>query len=152
MILLAAALAAAGPANPGAETPRRFVERVYAGYARDDYSPFTHAERVFAPALLAEFREDTRLSRGEVGFMDADPLCQCQDPGGLHPSILSLSRSGAAAATARVSIRFGDGADRRQVTLKLVRLAAGWRIADIAAADEPSLLASIHAFNRKRRR
>jgi hypothetical protein len=148
MILLVAALAAA---NPAAEAPRRFVERVYAGYARDDYSPLTHPERIFAPALLAEFRADARLSRGEVGFMDADPLCQCQDAGGLHPSILSLSES-RATATARISIRFGDSADSRQVTLRLVRLPAGWRIADIAAADEPSLLAAIHAFNRKRSR
>src|SRR5919199_946809 len=85
MFLAAAALAAAAPG----ETPRGFVERIYAGYRHDNYSPFEHAERIFAPPLLAAIREDERLSRGEVGFLDADPLCQCQDAGGIHPRILS---------------------------------------------------------------
>ena len=70
--LLAALLA---PAQQ-AETPRAFVEHIYAGYRREDYDPLARPERIFAAALAAAMNEDARLSRDEVGYMDADPLCQ----------------------------------------------------------------------------
>ncbi|MFL6858925.1 MAG: DUF3828 domain-containing protein [Allosphingosinicella sp.] len=153
MILLWLFAAIAPAAAPPGETPRAFVERLYAGYRRSDYSPLARPERVFAPALVAAIREDVRLSRDEVGFMDADPLCECQDPAGLHAGIVSLQQAGAG-ATVRVAIRFGPAPappdNRRALTLRLVRTGAGWRIADLASADQPSLLADLRAFNRQR--
>ncbi|HYG46332.1 MAG TPA: hypothetical protein VD846_00180 [Allosphingosinicella sp.] len=145
LALAAALLAAASPA----ETPRAFVERLYAGYRDPDYSPLSHPDRVFAAPLVAAIREDARLSREEVGYMDADPLCQCQDPAGLRPRIGEVRRSGRARAAVGVRIDFGS--DRRDLSLSLVRTAAGWRVADVATADEPSLLESIRRFNRRRR-
>jgi hypothetical protein len=153
-VILPLLLAAVAPAaSPPGETPRAFVERLYAGYRRSDYSPLARPERAFAPALVAAIREDSRLSRDEVGFMDADPLCECQDPAGLHASLVSLKQAGAA-AVARVAIRFGPAPappdSRRALTLSLVRTPAGWRVADIASLDQPSLLADLQAFNRRR--
>jgi hypothetical protein len=144
--LLALLLAAAGPA----EAPRAFVERLYAGYRDPDYSPLARPERVFAPPLVAAIREDRRLSRDEVGYMDADPLCQCQDPSGMRPRIGEVRTSGRTRASVGVGLDFGS--DRRELRLHLVRTAAGWRIADVAAADEPSLLDSLRRFNRRRSR
>ncbi|HEX8063747.1 MAG TPA: hypothetical protein VF535_11080 [Allosphingosinicella sp.] len=141
--LLALLLGAAAPA----EKPGAFVERLYAGYRDPDYSPLARPERVFAPPLVAAIREDARLSRDEVGYMDADPLCQCQDPTGLRPDIREIRTSGRSRASVRVGIDFG--ADHREVRLRLVRTAAGWRIADVATADEPSMLASLLRFNRR---
>jgi hypothetical protein len=154
-MILPLLLAAAAPAaSPPGESPRAFLERLYAGYRRDDYSPLARPERVFAPALVAAIREDARLSRDEVGFMDADPLCDCQDAAGLHADIVSLKQAGPA-VTARVAIRFGPPPappdSRRALTLRLVRTAAGWRVADVASSNEPSLLADLQAFNRRRR-
>jgi hypothetical protein len=143
--LLAALLAAAPPA----ETPRAFVERLYAGYRDPDYSPLAHPRRIFAPPLVAAIREDARLSRDEVGFMDADPLCQCQDAAGLRPLIRQVDRPGRTTATAHVLLSLA-GSDRRELSLRLVRTAAGWRVADVATADEPSLLAALERFNRRR--
>lgn len=143
--LLAFLLAAAPPA----ETPRAFVERLYSGYRDPDYDPLARPEQVFAPSLAAAIREDWKLSRDEVGYMDADPLCQCQDAAGLKAGIGEVRPSGAGAAAARVRVNFG-GSDRRDLRLKLVRTAAGWRIADIVTADEPSLLAGLQRFNRRR--
>jgi hypothetical protein len=146
-VLLAALLAAA----PAAESPRAFVERLYAGYRDPDYDPLAHPRRLFARPLVDAIREDWRLSRDEVGYMDADPLCQCQDPAGLRPTISEVDQPTRSTATARVLLDFG-GSDRRDLSLRLVRTSAGWRVADVATADEPSLLDSLTRFNRRRAR
>lgn len=145
-LVLAAALLA--PASP-ADAPRAFVERLYAGYRDPDFSPLAHKRRVFAPPLVAAINEDSRLSRGEVGYMDADPLCQCQDSSELRPTIREVGRLTRSTATARIQLSFG-GSDLRDLRLRLVRTAAGWRIADIVTADEPSLLDGLQRFNRRR--
>jgi hypothetical protein len=143
--LLAAMLAPA----PGGETPEAFLERLYAGYRNPDFSPLAEPERVFAEPLVAAIREDQRLSRDEVGYMDGDPLCQCQDHEGLEP-VVGEVRGSAKAATADILLRF-PGYDDRHLRLRLVRTARGWRIADVATADSPSLLGEIRRFNRRRR-
>ena len=55
--------------------------------ATPDYNPFDQPERVFAPPLLAAINEDARLANGEVGYLDGDPLCQCQDAAGLKARV-----------------------------------------------------------------
>jgi hypothetical protein len=145
-LALLAALAAAQPA----ETPRAFLERVYAGYRDEDYNVLDRPERIFAAPLVAAIREDSRLSAEAVGFMDADPLCQCQDPAGLRPVIGEVRRPAAGMATADIALTLG-GSDRRDLRLRLVRTGAGWRVADIATADDPSLLGSLRRFNARRR-
>jgi hypothetical protein len=147
LVLFAAFLLA--PAAP-AETPRAFVDRVYAGYRSPDYNPLDRPEGLFAPPLLAAIREDSRLSHGEVGRLDGDPLCQCQDHQGLVPLVREVRRPTARTATARIRLRF-PGYDDRDVSLKLVRTASGWRIADIATPDDPSLLRDLQRSNRRRR-
>ena len=144
--LLAAMLAA----SPAGETPEAFVHRIYAGYSDPDYSPLARPERIFARPLVEAIREDARLSRGEVGFMDADPLCQCQDPAGMVPTVTGISRPTPTTATARLRLDFG-GSDRRGISLRLVRAPQGWRVADIGTDDDPSLLSDLRRFNRRRR-
>jgi len=147
MSALLALFLAAAPA----ETPRAFVERLYAGYRDSDYSPLARPERVFAPPLVAAIREDQRLSSGEVGYLDGDPLCQCQDPAGLRPEIGEVRQLTRSKVTAHVLLSF-PGSDRRDLRLHLVRTGAGWRVADVATADEPSLLDSLRRSNRRRSR
>lgn len=139
---------AAALAQPQAETPRAFVEHLYAGYRHAAFSPLKNPERIFAPRLLAAIEEDSRLAQGEVGYLDGDPVCQCQDAAGLKAAITSVKPQGPDKATVRVSIRL-QGYRPRPATLSLVRTRAGWRIADIASADEPSLLREIEDSNRK---
>jgi hypothetical protein len=146
-LFLLAALASPAQA---AESPRAFVEHLYAGYREQDYNPLARPDRIFAPPLVAAIAEDARLSHDEVGYMDADPLCQCQDPAGLRPVVEEVRATARDRATARILLDFG-AADRRGLTLRLVRTRAGWRIADVAAADEPSLLDALRRFNRRRR-
>jgi hypothetical protein len=150
-VILAALALTAAPAS-AAETPRHFVGRLYAGYRRQDYSPLARPASVFAPPLAAAIDEDRRLSGDEVGFLDGDPVCDCQDPAGLRARIAQLSPRGSAEATVRVTLRFGASGEGRILTLRLVRTAAGWRVADVATSDSPSLLEDLEAANRRRRR
>ncbi|MEA3063143.1 MAG: hypothetical protein QOJ94_2924 [Sphingomonadales bacterium] len=142
MIALALALAVA--------SPRGFVEHLYAAYRNERWSPLARPRRIFAPPLAAAIDGDRRLSGDEVGFLDGDPVCDCQDPAGLRARILALTPDGRTAATVRVALQFGD--DRRLLTLRLTRTAAGWRIADVATPDSASLLLDLQAANRRRRR
>ena len=82
MILLALLAATTAPPT----SPQAFMQRLYAQYRNADFSPFTHIDRVFAPHLIAAIKEDERLAHGEVGYLDGDPVCQCQDPAGMHPT------------------------------------------------------------------
>jgi hypothetical protein len=126
------------------------MERLYADYAKRDYSPFTHAERVFAPRLLAAINEDSKLAHGEVGYVDGDPVCQCQDPDGLHAKVTRVTLQGPAKATADVILDFTDSTARR-VKFSLVHTPGGWRIADVSSSDEPSFLRGIEKSNREQR-
>ncbi|HEX8225760.1 MAG TPA: hypothetical protein VF605_18280 [Allosphingosinicella sp.] len=145
LVLLAALLAPAPPA----ETARGFVTRVYAGYRDPGFNPLDRPERHFAPPLVAAIREDARLSRDEVGWLDGDPLCQCQDHEGLDPLVREVRQAGKT-AMADIGLRF-PGYDERQVRLRLVRTPQGWRIADVATSDDPSLLEDLRRANRRRR-
>ena len=142
LFLLAAASAAA------ADTPKAFVERVYANYAHENYSPFTHPQRVFAPQLLVAIKEDERLAKGEVGFLDGDPLCDCQDTGGMHSKVTSVTPTGSG-ATAHILVTWDGTSDKRDIQLMLIKTAGGWRIADVGTKDDRSLLNSLRAANRQ---
>jgi hypothetical protein len=145
LILLAAAAAAQPPA-----TPRAFLERTYASYRNPDFNPLSHPDLYFAPRLIAAIREDSRLARGEVGYVDGDPICQCQDTDGVHAKVVRVTSQGPSKASAEVIVDFADSTARR-VRFSLARTAAGWRIADVSSGDEPSFLRAILASNRQAR-
>jgi len=146
MMLLALLLAGATPA----ESPKAYMERVYANYREKNFNPLDHPGRYFTPRLVAAMNEDAKLAHGEVGYVDGDPICQCQDPDGLHAKVLRVTQQGAVKALADVIIDFIDSTARR-VRFSLVRTNAGWRIADVSSTDEPSFLRAIEASNRKAR-
>ncbi len=63
-----------------------------------------HKKAIFAPSLIALFDEDARLAHGEVGALDGDPLCDCQDDGGMAfkiASVRSVDRGRASAVVVR---------------------------------------------------
>jgi len=147
MILLFLAAAAA---QPQAATARAFLERTYASYGNGNFNPFDHLDRYFAPRLIAAIREDSRLAHSEVGYVDGDPICQCQDPDGLHAKVTRVTLKGASKANADVVLDFTDSTARR-VRFSLLRTTVGWRIADVSSGDEPSFLRAVEDSNRIRR-
>jgi hypothetical protein len=148
MIALALALAA----TPPAESPKAWMEHVYAEYrSNSDFSPFTHPEHYFAPTLLAAINEDSRLAHGEVGTLDGDPICQCQDSGGMRPRVLKVTRPSAGKASVQVLIDWQDSTARK-ARFSLVRVRGHWRIADVSSGDERSLLQALRNANREARK
>src|SRR4030095_12782322 len=124
MLLLAFLLAASQPA----EDPAAFVRRVYAGYQMSGYSPLLTPEKLFSPTLSKAIRQDS--SGGEVGYIDGDPLCDCQDYERISARILSIRRPNARSAHIRVHVTLGPSAIR-DIRLSLTLTSSGWRVADI---------------------
>jgi hypothetical protein len=128
-------------AGPDAAAARAFVQKLYSHYPQKGEPYFEptdkNAAEVFDPGMIAAFREDSRLAKGEVGFVDGDPICQCQDDGGMKSKIVAVTMQGTAKADVLVSLLF-EGGKPNPVTLHLVVVNGQWRIYDITASEEPS--------------
>jgi hypothetical protein len=143
MILAALAAAAAQPA----ETPRAFIARVYSEYRHEGFSPLAEPQKFFSPALTIAIRKDS--AGGEVGYLDGDPLCDCQDYDRISAQIRSMTQRNAKAADANVHVVLGP-TETRDLRLSLVLTESGWRIADVVGADHRSLLRELRRANAKR--
>jgi hypothetical protein len=124
-----------------AQSARAFLEGVYAKYAASNNGPDTlgkDAPDLFAPELLALIREDQRVAQGEVGLLDHDPICSCQDTEGLKVTALKVIPTGQHQVKAKVS--FVNGGHPVRVGFSLIQDDSGhWRILDIAEPTVPSL-------------
>lgn len=121
-----------------------FLRGVYGHYERDTAGWSVlgpNASEVFAPRLLTLIRKDQKAAKGEVGALDYDPVCNCQDYGPFRLDTVAIEPNGADRATARVGFTNVDA--RVTLTLKLVLVKGRWRIDDIASPDIPSLVAHI---------
>jgi hypothetical protein len=100
-----------------------------------------HPEQVFTPDLLALMRHDQRRAGpGNVGNLDYDPICVCQDNGGMHLTQLQVTPTSPTEATANVTLTFPEPATLH-ATLYLRLTLSGWRIYEISTRDVPSLRA-----------
>lgn len=130
------------------ETPEAFVRRVYALYrdkgpgvstSRPEGTPF------FSAALLDAFAKDEELAHGEVGAIDADPICACQDFGKLRVKRVTVTPAAADTVKARVEITNFGAPDT--MTLTLLRTQGGWRIDDVGSQGMKSVMAVLkHAI------
>ena len=134
--VVASIIAAPAAAQPGAKT---FVEGLYAAYRNHDSPSNTGstAPRVYSPGLVALIRADQKQAGGEVGKLDGDPLCDCQDPEGLK--LLSVKIAPISAVKAKATSVFRLGGEVRTVGLRLVHTPRGWRVDDVSSPDTKSL-------------
>jgi len=152
-----AAACLARVASPVAATPddaraRAFVEKLYSHYPSNPngmaFDPTgKNASKVFDPGMVAAFREDSRLANGEVGFIDDDPLCQCQDDAGLKSKVVSVTMTGSNAADVVVNLQYPDAT--QALTLHLVPVNGAWRIYDLSTGDVKSYRADLLKANKE---
>jgi hypothetical protein len=126
---------------------RAFLVKLYAHYPtpshRTGFDPTgKSASAVFDPAMVALLNEDRRLTQpGDEGALEADPLCDCQDDGGLKVDIEPIRSLGPLHASATIDLHFT--AERppltRKIVLDLVDVQGQWRIHEISSKDLPSL-------------
>jgi len=156
LAILAGALVT-GPARAGDPIgPRAFVAWIYSHYPSSTHRPEfdaladTTKKSVFAPSLIALIDEDSRLAHGEVGALDGDPLCNCQDDGGMAFRITSVRSVDRAHATAVVVRSYPDNKvpDVETLTLDLALAKGRWRVYDVRTKDTPSLRAFLIQSNR----
>jgi hypothetical protein len=123
-----AAPATATPTAAQAVDPDAWLRSVYAKYQNQDFSPFTKPADYFDPALIALMDENDRLTpEGEVGAVDGDPICSCQDASGLEARVVSVDRTSRTTAVGKVDLWAGTP-DQRRLELDLVLLGDKWRI------------------------
>jgi hypothetical protein len=151
-IFSAAALAGSAP---DVNAARAFIVKLYSHYPAPRNGPsFLPTEKnapdVFDAGMIALFREDTRLAKGEVGFVDADPICMCQDDSGLKPKLVSVAMQGPNAATAVVDLRYPDSGNKPNLlTLHLVVVKGEWRVYDLSMGDIKSYRADLTKANKE---
>jgi hypothetical protein len=157
-ILASAALAGSAAHAGDLASARAFVAWIYSHYPTSTRHPTFDAlgqankRAIFAPSLIALFDEDARLAHGEVGALDGDPLCDCQDDGGMTFTIARVrfvdpAHAHAAAAVVR-SYPDSKPPEVETITLDLEMTKGRWRVYDVRSKDTPSLRALLTRSNR----
>lgn len=129
--VLVAALALPLAHSSNLSDARAFVRGLYVSYTSPTPPSFlgSSAPQVFSPALLALIRRDQALAAGEVGVLDHDPLCACQD---ITLSNLQVRGRKISPYEARFHVHFDNDGRPTDVVLDLVLLNDGkWRVADV---------------------
>jgi hypothetical protein len=96
--------------------------------------------------------EDHGLAHGEVGALDGDPLCDCQDDSGDSFTVGVARADGPNGAVVEVVRHDLNVRPAALETIKIVlRLANGvWRVHDVGSPDMPSLRAYLIKANIER--
>ena len=117
-----------------------FLGELYSHYdGHEHFSPLGEAApRYFDKGLVALIREDDRLSNGEIGALDHDPVCLCQDYEAVVADMRVLSET---ASTMRIGVVLSDrtSLSLRNVIYDLVKVGGQWRIHDLSSSTMPSL-------------
>jgi len=138
--------AAHAPATVGVDAAKAFLTSVYKHYGTggigvDSVGP--DAPRYFHSSLVALLRADQKAASPDVGAIDADPVCACQDWNGIWNLAIDVKIEAADRATAKVSFYLADPKDDPKDSLRklAVVLAAengAWRIYDIVDQTDPT--------------
>jgi hypothetical protein len=140
---IAAVMALTTPTLAAAQdltSARAFVAKLYRAYERGDPDYLGQdAGKTFSGELLRRIRRDQASTPpDEVGTLDGDPICDCQDAEGLKLKHLDVSGAARGRVQAAATLQF-PGGEARQVRLDLVATPQGWRVADVHTKETPSL-------------
>jgi len=122
---------------------RAFLSHIYAGYHPDaGLDAILPDEEVYTPELIAAMQANSDAYAGEVGYLDGDPLCDCQDTA-QDLRQLTFDIQPLADGQLRASTRLADPEHPLDLQLTLQRQGSSWRVADIANPRAPSLLQAL---------
>lgn len=145
LAVVAACVASPVAAQAPADGAKAYVDGIY---RRIPGSTSAVPKVRYAPQLDALLKRDAAEAHGEVGAIDANPFCGCQDIGEDYAFTSRLRSLGNDRAQVDVDLRNGG---RSAYRIDLVRMPAGWAVADIHAADPHSLVAYLrHALPPRR--
>ncbi|MFN4091574.1 MAG: DUF3828 domain-containing protein [Brevundimonas sp.] len=155
LVATALALTAGGcatvSAQEGSEGAREFVEGVYASYQDDQPWPIddTRLDAVWSPRMAALIRRDRELADGELPYLDADPICSCQDFENLTVQSVRIAPPVDERGSRSALVRFTNAGEQVTVVLSLVgNPNSGWLIDDVVNQDGyPGLAEALAASN-----
>jgi hypothetical protein len=124
---------------------KSFLTSVYKNYHTDGIGVDTvgpHARLYFHSSLIALMREDQKAASPEVGAIDADPVCACQDWNGIWDLKIDVHLETPQRAKASVSFALDPPKDRpndalRRLAVTLATDNGAWRIYDIVDVTDP---------------
>lgn len=137
LTLFDTSLAASTPAADAAEA-ERFLRQLYASYSPDGPGVPNKAvkeEDVYDASLIALMKADQDAAGGEVGYLDGDPLCDCQDWGDLRVQALTFAPAAGDRLKASVTLKDVVTGEGEQLDLLLHETANGWRAEDFINAQ-----------------
>jgi len=130
----AAPAAAPADADPAASA-KVWATRLYSRYdGGSDFNPIVTRDGVWDPAMLALMAKvDKAQEAGDGAIFDFEPLCACQDNGGMTWRVTDASAS--SPDKAEVTVTRVIGSDTGEVKLSLVKVNGDWRIHDVGTKD-----------------
>jgi Protein of unknown function (DUF3828) len=138
-LAIAGIIAVAAPVLAEEATPQAFLTTLYHRYEGRhtrgiDYADKRTLLRYFEPSLVGLITADQAAAKkdDEVPALDGDPFVDAQEWEITHLAI-AAEMNGPDKATGTVSFRNFN--EPKRLTVQLVRLKAGWRIADIVWPD-----------------
>lgn len=142
----ASGTAAGAGVVPDADAAKAFLTSVYKHYGAggigvDSVGP--DAPRYFHASLVALLRADQKAASPDVGAIDADPVCACQDWNGIWNLVIDVKIETPDRAMAKVSFYLADPKDdpkdsARKLAITLAAENGGWRIYDISDQTDPT--------------
>jgi len=129
-----------------AGSAKNFVESLYRHYTKNSKGIDLSGPRAlnyFDASLNALMDADAKaVGPNEVGVLDGDPICSCQDWDGIWDLKIAVQTVGSDRAKAAVSFalfapKAGTDRDLRSVEMTLVRKGTSWRIDDILDKSDP---------------
>ena len=102
--------------------------------------------QALTPELFALVKADQDAAKGEVGALDFDPFCSCQDD---EITAVTVEAKPQGPDKAEVTVSFRNFRKPHTTRLSMIKTAGGWRVADIHTKDVPSLTALLKKALRK---
>jgi len=108
------------------ENPSNFLARIYTTYGHDNISPAfigeTGPKRIASKKFIEILEDDQALTLpGDMGYLDADPICQCQDHQNLVVTDINILSNDNKQSHATVTFRdFSDNSFTTTIRFYLV--------------------------------
>jgi hypothetical protein len=119
---------------------KAFVTGLYAAYGKEPGPDYTgkQAKQVWSPALLSLMRREAASApEGDVGALDGDPICNCQD---YEITAVTVTVKATDTTKARADVFFLNLGRRQLVSLDLVLVGGRCRVDDVHSQGTSSLV------------
>ncbi|MFN4329804.1 MAG: DUF3828 domain-containing protein [Limnobacter sp.] len=119
-------------------TPEDQASRLVEKYlnSSSELSSISDARNVYSTTLSALIQRDqSSVQDGEVGKLNFEPLCNCQDTGGIEKVTLNSPSED----SVDLSIQWSSQELPSSITLTFVKESGQWRVDEIRSKDVPSL-------------